>query len=119
MSEMNLKYIELFAGCGGLSLGLESSGFELYFANEYSPMASETFAYNILKRNLKNPEEWDKTLWIRSSYKKGDIRRLREDPRKFQDNIRREIDNAKNLKGKLIVGDINVSIAFIYNFIQD
>ncbi len=44
---MNLKFIELFAGCGGLSLGLEASGCELYFANEYSLMAGETITYNI------------------------------------------------------------------------
>ena len=43
-----MNHIELFAGCGGLSLGLESAGFELFVANELSPMASETFAYNLL-----------------------------------------------------------------------
>ena len=42
------KHIELFAGCGGMSLGLDAAGFELLFANELSPMAGETFAYNIL-----------------------------------------------------------------------
>ena len=41
-----LNYIELFAGCGGLSLGLEASGNNLVIANELSPMAAETFAYN-------------------------------------------------------------------------
>lgn len=46
------KYIELFAGCGGLSLGLESAGFELEFANELSPMAANTFAYNLLGEDL-------------------------------------------------------------------
>ena len=43
-----MNHVELFAGCGGLSLGLETAGFELLLANELSPMASETFAYNIL-----------------------------------------------------------------------
>ncbi|WP_026935160.1 DNA cytosine methyltransferase [Christiangramia echinicola] len=50
------KYVELFAGCGGLSLGLESSGWKLELANELSPMAAETFAYNILGENLKGGE---------------------------------------------------------------
>lgn len=48
------RYIELFAGCGGLSLGLESCGWELELANELSPMAAETFAYNLLATNIKN-----------------------------------------------------------------
>jgi DNA (cytosine-5)-methyltransferase 1 len=46
----SLKHIELFAGCGGMTLGLEAAGFELYFANELSPMAGETFAYNYQRK---------------------------------------------------------------------
>ena len=48
----SFKHIELFAGCGGMSLGMDAAGFELYFANELSPMAGETFAYNLLGENL-------------------------------------------------------------------
>lgn len=48
------RYIELFAGCGGLSLGLESVGWELELANELSPMAAETFAYNLLGTDIKD-----------------------------------------------------------------
>lgn len=44
----DLNYVELFAGCGGLSLGLESEDWNLRLANELSPMAAETFAYNHL-----------------------------------------------------------------------
>ena len=47
-----MNHIELFAGCGGLSLGLESEGFDLLLANELSPMAGETFAYNHLGLNF-------------------------------------------------------------------
>lgn len=43
------KYVELFAGCGGMSLGLESAGFTRLMANELSPMAAETFAYNLVE----------------------------------------------------------------------
>jgi len=42
-----LKYIDLFAGCGGLSLGLEAAGCSLILAVEKSPMAAETFYRNI------------------------------------------------------------------------
>ena len=43
-------YINLFAGCGGLSLGLEKAGFRLALAVEKSPMAAETFYHNFIKR---------------------------------------------------------------------
>jgi len=56
-----LNYIDLFAGCGGLSLGFESVDFELVFAVEKSPMAAETFYHNFIK-NIKNQNEWDEYL---------------------------------------------------------
>lgn len=49
------NYIDLFCGCGGLSLGLESAGFNLIFANELSPMAAETYAYNLIEGTRNNP----------------------------------------------------------------
>jgi len=45
----NPRYLDLFSGCGGLSVGLERAGWELEFAVEKSPMAAETFAFNILR----------------------------------------------------------------------
>ena len=57
-----MNHIELFAGCGGLSLGLETAGFQLLLANELSPMASETFAYNILNADLENKKNIEKVL---------------------------------------------------------
>ena len=66
-----LNYIELFAGCGGLSLGLEASGHNLVIANELSPMAAETFAYNFFNESLdvQNPEH---TLWVNSNFPKNE-----------------------------------------------
>lgn len=43
-----VKYIELFAGCGGLSLGLKANGFKLVFANELGEMAAKTFSNNLI-----------------------------------------------------------------------
>jgi DNA (cytosine-5)-methyltransferase 1 len=42
------KFIDLFSGCGGLSLGLASAGLEGQFAIERDPMAFETFSDNFL-----------------------------------------------------------------------
>ena len=41
-----LKFVDLFAGCGGLSLGLELAGFEPIFVNEINPDALETYLLN-------------------------------------------------------------------------
>lgn len=47
-----LKSIDLFAGCGGLSLGLEMAGFETVFVNELHPDAMQTFLANRPDSNL-------------------------------------------------------------------
>ena len=54
---MSQKYVDLFAGCGGLSLGLEKAGFELALAVEKSDMAAETFYHNFVER-IQDQEEW-------------------------------------------------------------
>lgn len=48
MSQMVLgpNMIDLFAGCGGLSLGLEMAGFTPLFVNELNPDAMETYLRN-------------------------------------------------------------------------
>ena len=49
MSEKK-TYIDLFAGCGGLSLGLYNTGlWKGLFAVEKSPDAFETFSYNLIE----------------------------------------------------------------------
>lgn len=42
-----MRYIDLFCGCGGLSIGIESSGFNLVYANEIDNTAATTFEYNL------------------------------------------------------------------------
>lgn len=51
---MNIKYpfIDLFAGCGGLSLGLEMSGFTPVYVNELNNDALKT--YKINREDLKH-----------------------------------------------------------------
>jgi DNA (cytosine-5)-methyltransferase 1 len=39
--------IDLFAGCGGLSLGFMQAGFEVLFANDINPICANTFLENI------------------------------------------------------------------------
>ena len=40
------KMADLFAGCGGLSLGLEQAGFTPWFVNEIVPDYCNTYKYN-------------------------------------------------------------------------
>lgn len=49
--------VDLFAGCGGLSLGLKQAGFNVELAVEKSPMAAETYYHNFIKR-IGDPGEW-------------------------------------------------------------
>ncbi len=104
-----MNHIELFAGCGGLSLGLESTGFELVMANELSPMAAETYAYNFFKEDLGASLFNDRTLWLASQFPRQDMKsRLREDPRSFPKEGQgfSDLEGEADLNGKLIVGSI-------------
>ena len=43
-------YIDLFAGCGGLSLGLHNAGWKGLFAIEKSPQAFKTLEFNLIEK---------------------------------------------------------------------
>lgn len=113
-----MKYIELFSGCGGLSLGFESLGFDRILANELSPMASETFAYNFLGEDLQEKALLFEngvfpimlqTKWLSSQFPLEKLKhRLREDPRNFPAYSEGFCDftSVNNMKGSLIVGNI-------------
>jgi len=49
MGEKN-TYIDLFAGCGGLSLGLHQAGWQGLFAIEKSPLAFSTLKHNLIDK---------------------------------------------------------------------
>ena len=46
MPSIKLSMIDLFAGCGGLSLGMENAGFVPVFVNELNPDAMATYLAN-------------------------------------------------------------------------
>lgn len=49
----NNLYIDLFAGCGGLSLGLHNAGWNGLFAIEKNPDAFKTLEHNLInKKNI-------------------------------------------------------------------
>lgn len=52
-----MKYVDLFSGCGGLSLGIERAGGELVLAVEKSDMAARTFFHNLVD-DASDPVAW-------------------------------------------------------------
>lgn len=81
-------FIDLFAGCGGLSLGLLQSGWRGLFAIERSPDAFKTLRHNLVdannRRPFKNRFQWPDWLPIESmeigvflSEHRASLRRLR------------------------------------------
>jgi len=83
-------YIDIFAGCGGLSLGLYNAGWQGLFAIEKNFMAFETLKYNLI--NKKKHFQWPAWLPI----KNHDIDEV----------MTNYSDNLKELPGKvdLVVG---------------
>ena len=61
-----LTFIDLFAGCGGLSLGLEQAGFYPLYVNELNSDALETYLIN---RDQKYPH-------LREKYNSSDIKKV-------------------------------------------
>ena len=61
-----LTFIDLFAGCGGLSLGLEQAGFYPLYVNELNSDALETYLIN---RDQEHPH-------LREKYHSKDIKEV-------------------------------------------
>ena len=59
MTKKEYTVIDLFAGAGGLSLGLYQAGWHGLFAIEKNPFAFETLKYNLIDRKKHfNWPEW-------------------------------------------------------------
>lgn len=113
-----MNHIELFAGCGGLSLGLKAVKSKLLLANELSPMAGETFAYNFfpgedldaLANNLSLIDRPLKTKWLSSQHERSNLaERLRENPHEYPPLGKGKCDlpsTGIGLEGSLVVGSI-------------
>jgi DNA (cytosine-5)-methyltransferase 1 len=84
--KQQLKYIDLFAGCGGLSLGLYNSGYwQGLFAVERNADAFKTLSYNLLDR----ARHFDWPQWLEK--KNLDIKEV----------LREHQEGLSELKGKV------------------
>jgi DNA (cytosine-5)-methyltransferase 1 len=112
------KHIELFAGCGGMSLGLDAAGFNLFMANELSPMAGETFAFNLFGENLSQLAERknkpENVLWVKSNFSGENLKdRLRENPFDFSNGKHSDINSKTQFENKLVIGNIDHFLNFL------
>ena len=76
-----LTFVDLFAGCGGLSLGLEQAGFSPVYVNELNKDAMESYLMN---RRMHFPH-LDK-------YKSYDIKEAIKNQAIFEDLTKKGID---------------------------
>ena len=67
------RFIDLFAGCGGFSLGFCQAGWQGVFAVERDLSAFKTFSHNFLEAQCAHPFDWP-TAWLPK--KNFDIRRV-------------------------------------------
>lgn len=88
--QQSLRYIDLFAGCGGLSLGLYKAGLTGLFAIEKNPDAFKTLQHNLIEthKHFEWPEWLPQENW--------DIKKL----------LKEKSDSLRQLQGQvdLIVG---------------
>lgn len=113
--------IDLFAGCGGLSLGLYQAGWHGIFAIEKNPCAFETLKYNLIDN--KNHFDWPK--WLPKE--PLDILEVNKKYKKELKQLRGTIDlvaggppcQGFSMAGKRVKDDVRNQLVFAYiDFIQ-
>ena len=62
---MSYKVISLFAGAGGMDIGIENAGFQIVAASELDPHAANTYRYNnpsvdLIEGDIDDPENFSK-----------------------------------------------------------
>lgn len=79
-------YIDLFSGCGGLSLGLHNAGWKGVFAIEKSEDAFKTLEYNLIKKK----KHFDWPTWLEQKH--HDINEILENHSENLISLRGKID---------------------------
>lgn len=85
MNNLQPTYIDLFAGCGGLSLGLHNAGWRGLFAIEKNQDAFETLRANL----MENKNHFDWPIWLPKTNLEID------------DVLNKYIENLKTLNGNV------------------
>lgn len=82
-----MKFIDLFAGCGGLSLGLMNAGLSGVFAVEKNSDAFSTLIYNLSSKRRINGYSWPKWLQEKATTTAELLASHTSDLKKLQGNI--------------------------------
>ena len=111
-----LKHLSLFAGCGGLSLGLYQAGWKGLFAIEKNAFAFETLKYNLIdnKKHFNWPEWLPKT--------EHDINEVLEKYQEQLKGLRGKVDlvaggppcQGFSMAGKRVEEDVRNQLVFSY-----
>lgn len=80
-------YVDVFAGCGGLSLGLHRAGWRGLFAVEKDAFAFETLSANFLSPCARHPFDWP--VWLPKA------------PTTVEDLLRDHANELAQLRGKV------------------
>ncbi len=121
MAKNNYTVIDLFAGCGGLSLGLYQAGWHGFFAIEKNSCAFETLKYNLIDN--KNHFDWPE--WLPKE--PLDILEVNKKYKKELKQLRGTIDlvaggppcQGFSMAGKRVKDDVRNQLVFAYiDFIQ-
>ena len=141
MAKKKYKLIDLFAGCGGLSLGLEQAGFTPWFVNEIVDQFANTYKFNhelsdehyyvgdiaMLNEQLDDYEEMFKDITLVcggppcQGFSMANRQRILDDPRNslykqyliFLSKVRPQFFIMENVKGMM-----NKKEEIIQNFIE-
>ena len=81
------NFIDLFSGCGGLSLGLSQAGWQGIFAIERSPDAFDTFRSNFCRHSSKYRFDWPEWLPQKAMTTAALLRRYQPELRRLRGSI--------------------------------
>jgi DNA (cytosine-5)-methyltransferase 1 len=109
-------YIDLFAGCGGLSLGFHLAGWKGLFAIEKSPFAFETLKYNL----IDNHHHFSWPEWLEC--KEHDIKEILKSNKTELEKLQGTVDlvvggppcQGFSMAGKRVEEDIRNELVYSY-----